>query len=118
MNHFTKNCIALALGAAAILGSAPALAGKTLDAIKAKGLVTCGVSTGVSGFSAADSQGKWTGLDVDICRAIAASVLGDAEKVRWVPLSAPQRFTALQAQACHVTRVPAFTASSLWTNPS
>jgi general L-amino acid transport system substrate-binding protein len=97
MNHFTKNCIALTLGAAAILASAPALAGKTLDAIKAKGLVTCGVSTGVSGFSAADSQGKWSGLDVDICRAIAASVLGDAEKVRWVPLSAPQRFTALQS---------------------
>jgi general L-amino acid transport system substrate-binding protein len=77
--------------------AAPAHAGKTLDAIKARGQVVCGVNTGLAGFSAADSQGKWTGLDVDVCRAIAAAVLGDPEKVKWVPLTAQQRFTALQS---------------------
>ena len=72
-------------------------AGKTLDAIKARGQVVCGVNTGLAGFSAADSQGNWTGLDVDTCRAIAAAVLGDGSKVKWVPLTAQQRFTALQS---------------------
>ncbi len=74
-----------------------AWAGKTLDQIKQKDQLTCGVSTGVSGFSAADSQGKWSGMDVDVCKAIAAAVLGSPDKVRYVPLSAPQRFTALQS---------------------
>jgi general L-amino acid transport system substrate-binding protein len=83
--------------AAAALASAPAFAGKTLDAIKARGSVVCGVNTGLAGFSAADSQGNWTGLDVDTCRAIAAAVLGDGNKVKWVPLTAQQRFTALQS---------------------
>jgi general L-amino acid transport system substrate-binding protein len=77
--------------------AAPAHAGKTLDAIKARGQVVCGVNTGLAGFSAADSSGKWSGLDVDVCRAIAAAVLSDPEKVKYVPLSAPQRFTALQS---------------------
>ncbi len=84
---------------AAVLATvaAPAHAGKTVDAIKARGQLACGVSTGVIGFSAADSQGQWRGLDVDVCRAIAAAVLGDAGKVRWVPLTSQQRFTALQS---------------------
>jgi general L-amino acid transport system substrate-binding protein len=85
-----------ALAALAFI-SPPALAGKTLDAVKAKGQIACGVSTGVIGFSAADSQGLWKGIDVDICKALAAAVLGDANKVRWVPLSSQQRFTALQS---------------------
>lgn len=76
---------------------APAHAGKTLDGIKARGQVVCGVNTGLAGFSAADSAGKWAGLDVDVCRAIAAATLGDAEKVKYVPLTAQQRFTALQS---------------------
>ena len=84
------------LGSLAAL-AAPAHAGKTLDAIKARGQLVCGVSTGVAGFSQADSSGKWSGLDVDVCRAIAASILGDAEKVKWVPLSSQQRFAALQS---------------------
>jgi len=75
----------------------PAWAGKTLESIKQRAQVVCGVNTGLAGFSAADSQGKWSGLDVDICRAVAAAVLGSAEKVRFVPLSAQQRFTALQS---------------------
>jgi len=74
-----------------------AVAGKTLDAVKSKGVLQCGVSTGLAGFSASDSKGDWTGLDVDICRAIAAAVLGDAKKVNFVPLNSQQRFTALQA---------------------
>jgi len=75
----------------------PALAGKTIDAIKQRGQLVCGVNTGLAGFSAADSQGNWTGLDVDICKAIAASLLGDANKIKWAPLNAQQRFTALQS---------------------
>ena len=89
--------VAGGLVAAAVLASAPAHAGKTLDAIKARGQVICGVNTGLAGFSEANSQGNWTGLDVDICRAIAAAVLGDGNKVKFVPLNAQQRFTALQS---------------------
>ena len=83
--------------AAAVLAAAPAHAGKTLDGIKSRGQLVCGVNTGLAGFSAADSGGKWSGLDVDACRAVAAAVLGDAEKVKYVPLNAQQRFTALQS---------------------
>jgi len=86
-----------ALAAALLLAAAPAQAGKTLDAVKARGQLVCGVNTGLPGFSQADAQGNWTGLDVDVCRAIAAAVLGDASKVKWVPLTAQQRFTALQS---------------------
>jgi general L-amino acid transport system substrate-binding protein len=84
----------LAVGA---LTALPAHAGKNLDAIKSRGQLVCGVNTGLAGFSAADSQGNWTGLDVDVCRAIAAAVLGDGTKVKFVPLNAQQRFTALQS---------------------
>ena len=75
----------------------PAQAGKTLDGIKARGQVICGVHTGLAGFSAADSGGKWAGIDVDVCRAVAAATLGDSEKVKYVPLVAQARFTALQS---------------------
>ena len=83
--------------AAGLLASPSALAGKDLDAIRKRGELICGVSTGVAGFSAADSQGRWTGLDVDICRAVAAAVLKDGAKVRFAPLTSQQRFTALQS---------------------
>lgn len=85
------------MASAAVLLAVPAHAGKTLDSIKSKGQVVCGVNTGLAGFSAADSNGKWSGLDVDICRAVAAAVLGDGDKVKYVPLNAQQRFTALQS---------------------
>jgi general L-amino acid transport system substrate-binding protein len=85
------------LAAVAALAAAPAHAGKTLDTIKQRGSLVCGVNTGLAGFSQADSGGNWTGLDVDICRAIAAAILGDGTKVKWVPLNAQQRFTALQS---------------------
>ena len=87
---------ATTLGALA-LAAAPAHAGKTIDAIKARGQLVCGVNTGLAGFSPADSAGNWSGLDVDFCKAIAASLLGDATKVKWVPLVAQQRFAALQS---------------------
>ena len=79
------------------LSSMPAMAGKTLEAVKARGQLVCGVNQAWAGFSAADSEGKWSGLDVDYCKALAAAVLGDASKVKWVPLNAQQRFTALQS---------------------
>ena len=97
MKKLTRSLLALSLGTAALMTAAPAFAGKTLDAIKSRGQVVCGVNTGLAGFSAADSSGKWSGLDVDVCRAIAAAVLGDAEKIKYVPLNAQQRFTALQS---------------------
>ena len=86
-----------ALVAAAVLATPAAHAGKTLDAVKQRGTVNCGVTNGVAGFSAPDSKGEWSGLDVDTCRAVAAAVLGDARKVNFVPLNAQQRFSALQA---------------------
>jgi general L-amino acid transport system substrate-binding protein len=99
MKHVNaKSFITGAIAAATLtLAALPAQAGKTIDAIKARGQLVCGVNTGLAGFSAADSQGNWTGLDVDVCKAIAASLLGDASKVKWVPLNAQQRFTALQS---------------------
>ena len=88
----------LAIGAALVAAfTGTAYAGKTLDTIKQRGELVCGVNTSLPGFSSADSQGNWTGLDVDICKAIAASILSDAKKVKWVPLNASQRFTALQS---------------------
>ncbi len=93
--NLARSCIAMSLLGLAL--TLPAWAGKTLEQIKQKDQLSCGVSTGVAGFSAADSQGKWSGMDVDVCRAIAAAVLGSPDKVRYVPLSAPQRFTALQS---------------------
>jgi len=75
----------------------PALAGATLDAVKARGEIVCGVNTGVAGFSAPDGRGEWRGIDVDICRAAAAALFGDAKKVKYVGLTAAQRFTALQS---------------------
>jgi general L-amino acid transport system substrate-binding protein len=88
------------------LGSAAALlltlaqtasAGATLDAVKARGYLQCGVNTGLPGFSNADEKGNWTGLDVDVCRAVAAAVFGDASKVRFTPLTAKERLTAVQS---------------------
>ncbi len=88
---------AAALATAAAFTTLPAHAGKDLDAIKSRGSLNCGVNTGLAGFSQADSQGRWSGLDVDVCRAVAAAILNDPNKVRYVPLNAQQRFTALQS---------------------
>src|SRR5690242_784624 len=85
--------IATGLLAASCL-TAPAA---TLDTVKQRGMLVCGVSAGFAGFSTPDSQGNYKGLDVDYCRALAAGVLGDAKKVRYVALTAQNRFTALQS---------------------
>ena len=69
----------------------------TLDDVKVKGFIQCGVSQGVPGFSNPDTSGNWTGIDVDVCRAVAAAALGSASKVKYSPLSAKERFTALQS---------------------
>ena len=79
-----------------VASSLPAAA-STLDTVKQRGQLVCGVSAGFAGFSAPDSQGNYKGLDVDYCRALAAAVLGDASKVRYVALTAQNRFTALQS---------------------
>jgi general L-amino acid transport system substrate-binding protein len=89
--------MAAAAGFAATVFSTGAMAGKDLDAIKARGSLVCGVGTGTAGFMLQDSQGKWVGLDVDVCRAVAAAIFGDAEKVKYVGLTSQQRFTALQS---------------------
>ena len=69
----------------------------TLEDVKSKNYVSCGVSTGLAGFSQKDERGNWSGLDVDVCRGVAAAVLGDAAKVKYKPLTAKERFTALQS---------------------
>lgn len=94
-----SNCLRRILPAVLLLGliSPLAHAGKTVDAIKQRGTIQCGVSTGVAGFSLPDSKGHWSGMDVDICRAIAAAMLGSPDKVSFVPLSSQQRFSALQS---------------------
>jgi general L-amino acid transport system substrate-binding protein len=77
--------------------SAQAATAQTLKTVKDRGMLSCGVSQGLPGFSAPDDKGNWTGLDVDVCRAIAAAIFNDPTKVKFVPLSAKDRFTALQS---------------------
>ena len=88
--------LALSLALAAGL-SAQAAEAQTLKTIKDRGMLSCGVSQGLPGFSSPDDKGNWTGIDVDVCRAIAAAVLNDPTKIKFVPLSAKDRFTALQS---------------------
>ena len=77
---------------------APAHAGETLARVQANGVVRCGVSEGIAGFSIKDANGRWTGMDADFCRAVAAAALGDGEKVVFVPLFASARFPALKSK--------------------
>ena len=86
----------LAFGVTLLFGLASAQAG-TLENVRQKGNVSCGVNVGLGGFSMPDSKGVWRGLDVDVCRAVAAAVLGDAEKVKYVPTTGTSRFAALQS---------------------
>jgi general L-amino acid transport system substrate-binding protein len=92
-----KRTLAAAIAMAAFFVSGTAMAGKDLDAVKARGNLICGVGTSLAGFYLLDDKGKWAGLDVDICRAVAATIFGDSEKVKYVPLTSQQRFTALQS---------------------
>src|SRR5210317_771365 len=83
--------------ASALAVSAGSVSAATLDDVMGKGHVQCGVSQGLPGFSNFDDKGNWSGVDVDVCRAVAAAALGDASKVKYTPLSAKERFTALQS---------------------
>jgi general L-amino acid transport system substrate-binding protein len=108
----SSKAIGLMAGGVLALLATPeaALAGPTLDAVKGRGYVTCGVNTGLAGFAMADQQGRYTGLDVDTCRAVAAAVLGDANKAKFVPSTAQQRFTLLQSG-----EVDILTRNTTWT---
>jgi general L-amino acid transport system substrate-binding protein len=91
-----RTLIAAALATCAI--AAPAFAGATLDSVKQKGSFTCGVNAGgVAGFSLVDSKGEWTGIDADYCKAVSAALFGATDKIKYVGLTAQQRFTALQS---------------------
>jgi len=96
---FTKFAMAVVVGSVALSGATSAWAadGPTLKAVKDRGEVLCGVHQGRYGFAIADSRGKWKGLDVDYCKAVAAAVLGDASKVKYLPMGSVQRFPALQS---------------------
>lgn len=91
-----KNTTLMAAGALLALGAASAQAA-TLDDVKAKGFVQCGVTTGLAGFSYTDAAGDWQGFDVAICRGMAAAIFNDPKAVRFTPLTAQNRFTALSA---------------------
>jgi general L-amino acid transport system substrate-binding protein len=96
--------------AAALAAGASAASAQTLNTVKQRGTLVCGVSQGLPGFSSPDDRGNWTGLDVDLCRAIAAAIFGDANKVKFTPLSAKDRFTALQSGEIDV-----LSRNSTWT---
>src|SRR6201997_1263570 len=90
------------LGVLAVVGFvlgfvATAQAGATLDKVKQAGQISCGVATGGAGFGAPDSQGRWAGFNSDVCKALSAAIFGAVDKVKYVPLTAQQRFTALQS---------------------
>jgi len=97
MKKITTALVGLAGVALASNALADGHGGSTLKQVQDKGFIQCGVSQGLPGFSNADDSGNWTGLDVDFCRAVAAAVFGDASKVKFSPLSAKQRFTALSS---------------------
>ena len=93
----TRGIIAAAAFACALASTTTAHAQQTLEAIKARGQLVCGIGTGVAGFGLPDSRGVWQGMDVDLCRGLAVAIFNDASKVRFVPLSSSTRFTALGA---------------------
>src|SRR5215510_203137 len=107
MKRFTT-VLALLLGFVAQSASA-----QTLKAVKDRGMLNCGANGTLAGFGLPDAQGKWTGLDVDFCRAIAAAVLNDAEKVKYVPLSAKDRFTPVKFRP---SEVDVLARNTTWTS--
>lgn len=108
--------LSLARGAVAVLAATVAFGSfdeadaQMLKTVKDRGNLICGVSTGLPGFSNADDKGTWSGLDVDLCRAVAAAVFDDAGKVKYVPLNAEQRFKALQSG-----QIDLLSRNSTWT---
>ncbi|MFL5104583.1 MAG: amino acid ABC transporter substrate-binding protein [Xanthobacteraceae bacterium] len=85
------------LAVAAVLGFSASASAQTLNTVKQRGSLICGVTQGLPGFSSPDDRGNWTGLDVDLCRAIAVAIFNDPNKVKFTPLSTKDRFTALQS---------------------
>ena len=96
MKKVVKLAIAGTIGCIGMAGVASAQT-KVLDTVKQRGSLSCGVNVGLAGFSQPDDKGNWTGLDVDYCKAIAAAIFGDEKKVKYVPTTAKERFTALQS---------------------
>ena len=92
-----KKLLVGTLGVAAFVLAASAASATTLDDVKAKGFLQCGVNTGLAGFASPNDKGEWSGFDVDYCRAVAAAVFGDGTKVKFTPTTAKERFTALQS---------------------
>ena len=91
-----RNILSWVLGAAVSAIAATAANAATLDDVKTKGFVQCGVNPSLIGFAFPDEQNNWTGLDIDFCRAVAAALFNDPTKVKFTPLTAKERFTALQ----------------------
>lgn len=108
LSNMKKSVFAAAF--AAVVGFATGASAGTLDNVKAKGFLQCGVSQGLAGFSNPDDKGNWSGIDVDVCRAVAAAVFNDPTKVKFTPLSAKERFTALQSG-----EIDLLTRNSTWT---
>lgn len=102
--------IRLGMGAALVFLCVSAAGASTLDTVKQRGNLNCGVSQGLLGFSDRDPSGKWSGFDVDYCRAVAAAVLGDVTKVTFIPLSASERFDALRSG-----KIDLLARNSTWT---
>ncbi|NTJ64280.1 amino acid ABC transporter substrate-binding protein [Agrobacterium rhizogenes] len=92
-----KFALSAFLGVAALAYTASGASASTLSDVKAKGFVQCGVNTGLLGFAQPDASGNWAGFDIDFCKAVASAVFGDPTKVKYTPLSAKDRFTALQS---------------------
>ncbi|KAA2244015.1 amino acid ABC transporter substrate-binding protein [Salinarimonas soli] len=92
-----KALVTIAIGLAASVAATAASAQATLNAVKQRGTLQCGANPSLAGFGVPDAQGNWTGLDVEFCRAISAAIFNDPNKVRFIPLSAKDRFTALQS---------------------
>lgn len=97
MKSLVATAAALVSALLLLANSAIAQQASTLESVKARGQLHCGVNTGIAGFGATNDKGEWKGLDVDLCRAIAAAIFKDATKVKFVPLTAKERFTALQS---------------------
>src|SRR3954467_10453509 len=90
-------CITTMIAIAAALGMSASASAQTLNTVKQRGVLVCGVTQGLPGFSSPDDRGNWTGLDVDFCRALAAAIFNDPTRATLVALTAQQRFTSLQS---------------------
>ncbi|SHO66270.1 general L-amino acid-binding protein [Pseudoxanthobacter soli DSM 19599] len=95
-NKFLSVMLGASLAVSSLAAATGSAGADTLSDVKARGFLQCGANTGLIGFGAPDDKGEWTGFDVDFCRAVAAAVFGDATKVKFTPLNAKERFTALQ----------------------